>query len=103
MISAEEIWGDTTRLDPLAGYFKGMLQESGLVDIVPNEVVPTWRNGRSGRDEITKILDRVIMSEDMVTSVGRHRSWVDYPYISDHAPIFYRLTTYLILLLILSR
>jgi hypothetical protein len=27
------------------------------------------------------------MSEDMITIVGRHRSWVAYPYISDHAPV----------------
>jgi hypothetical protein len=27
------------------------------------------------------------MTEDIVLSVGRHRSWVAYPYISDHAPV----------------
>jgi hypothetical protein len=62
MIIIEEIWGGTARLDPLVGYFKDLFQRIGSVDIVPNVVVSTWRNFRSGRDEIAKILDRVIFS-----------------------------------------
>jgi hypothetical protein len=42
---------------------------------------------RGGSEGIAKRLDRVFMSEDLVSSVGRYRSWVAYPYISDHAPV----------------
>jgi hypothetical protein len=86
-VSIGEVWGDTAKLDPTSGYFKGIFQENHLVDILPGDVVPTWRNGRVGRDEISKRLDRVYMSQDSISIVGRHRSWVAYPYISDHAPI----------------
>jgi hypothetical protein len=58
------------------------------VDIVPDELVPTWRNSRTGSETISKRLDRVFLSEDLVIGKGKIRSWVAYPYLSDHAPIF---------------
>jgi hypothetical protein len=48
IVNVGEVWGDTTHVDPLAGYFKDIFQGNRLVDILPDEVVPTWRNGRSG-------------------------------------------------------
>jgi hypothetical protein len=99
-VSAGEVWGDTTHLDPLAGYFKDIFQENRLVDILPDEVVPTWRNGRSRCEGISKRLDRVYLSEDLLSNAGRHRSWVSYPYLSDHAHVLlqlennYHTTTY---------
>lgn len=57
------------------------------MDIVPDEIVPTSCNGRSGSENITKHLDWVFMSEDLATGDGKIRSWVAYPYLSDHAPI----------------
>jgi hypothetical protein len=44
----EEIWGATAHLDNLAGFFKQLLQDNHLVDLLPDVVTPTWRNGRSG-------------------------------------------------------
>jgi hypothetical protein len=43
-----EVWGSSTSLDPLAGYFGTLLQDHHLVDFLPDDIVPTWRNGRSG-------------------------------------------------------
>jgi hypothetical protein len=54
-------------------------------------VVPTWRNGRIGVDEILKRLDRIYVSEDIISSSVRYKTWVDYPYISDHAPVLLQL------------
>jgi hypothetical protein len=54
-------------------------------------VVPTWRNGRTGVEEITKRLDIIYVSEDLISSSVRYRSWVEYPYISDHAPVLLQL------------
>jgi hypothetical protein len=71
------------------------------VDITPIDCGPTWRNGRSGIEEITKILDMIYMVEDLLKVVGRHRSWVAMPFISDHALVllqldnFHRIVTFL--------
>jgi hypothetical protein len=32
-----------------------------------------------------------MLSEDLLVSVGLYRSWVAYPYISDHAPVLLQL------------
>jgi len=40
-ISVGEVWGESTKLDPLSGLFKGNFQENHLLDILPDEVVPT--------------------------------------------------------------
>jgi hypothetical protein len=50
-----------------------------------------WRNGRTGVDSISKRLDRVLLSEDILASVGLYRSWVEYPFVSDHAPVLLQL------------
>ena len=64
-----------------------MMLEHHLIDLVPVETVPTWRNGRSGRDNISKGLDRVIVSKILLNDVGRFRSWVEIPFVSNHAPV----------------
>jgi hypothetical protein len=45
-VSAREVWGDSKKLDPMFGFFKGFFQGNHLVDIIPIEVVTTWKNGR---------------------------------------------------------
>jgi hypothetical protein len=57
----------------------------------PLELVPTWRNGRSGEQNIQKRLDRVYVAEGLLHESARFRSWVGHPYFSDHAPIFFQL------------
>jgi hypothetical protein len=64
-----------------------MMLDHHLIDLLPDEIVPTWRNGRSGLDSISKCLDRVLASESLLNDVGRFRSWVDLPFVSDHAPV----------------
>jgi hypothetical protein len=58
-----------------------------LIDIKPDKVVPTWRNGRSGQEAIAHRLDRFLVAEDLLIDIGIYRSWVEFPYVSDHAPI----------------
>jgi hypothetical protein len=41
-LNVSEVWGDSSHVDPLAGYFKYLFQGNRLVDILPDEVVPTW-------------------------------------------------------------
>jgi hypothetical protein len=66
---------------------------SGAVirSINSTEVVPTRRNGRTRVEEIAKRLDKSYVSEDLISSSMRYTSWVDYPYISDYAPVLLQL------------
>jgi hypothetical protein len=61
------------------------------MDILPNVVVPTWRNGILGTYNILKRIDRVFIESDFLRTLGRYRSWVTYPYIFDHAPVLLQL------------
>jgi hypothetical protein len=44
----DEVWGVVTQLDKLADYFKSMIQDHHLVDLILDEVIPTWQNGILG-------------------------------------------------------
>jgi hypothetical protein len=44
-----------------------------------------------GSEAIPKRLDRFLVSEDFLMEVRLHRAWVEYPFVSDHAPIFLQL------------
>jgi endonuclease/exonuclease/phosphatase family metal-dependent hydrolase len=86
--NSKAFWGVTALVDPLAAFLKVFFFVfNQLVDISPTKVVPTWRNGRTGVDEIVKRLDMIYVTKDRISSSVRYRSWVDYPYISDHAPV----------------
>jgi hypothetical protein len=39
----------------------------------------------------SKRLDRFLISEDLLMEVKLHRTWVEYPFVSDHAPILLQL------------
>jgi hypothetical protein len=56
--------------DGFAGFlgilFQKSIAKNHLVDIQPPEVMPTWRNGRSGVESIQKRLDRVCVSDSLL-------------------------------------
>jgi hypothetical protein len=54
-------------------------------------LVPTWRISRRGAGSISKRLDRFYVIEDLLAGVCRYKSWVDFPYFSNHAPVLLRL------------
>jgi hypothetical protein len=54
-------------------------------------LTPTWRNGRVGADYISKRLDRFLISEHLLSLEERYRTWVNLPFLSDHAPIILHL------------
>lgn len=86
--SIRETWGDYASLDSLADLFTSLFSQHNLVDYAPVQLAPTWRNGRLGSDSILKRLDRFLISDQLITSQDRIRSWVDSAFLSDHAPIF---------------
>jgi hypothetical protein len=50
--SPKEFWGENALVDSLAGFFKGLFTKNNLVDAASMEVLPTWRNGRKGPENI---------------------------------------------------
>jgi hypothetical protein len=90
-ISSREVWGDVARVDPLQHYFSHLVQTGGLVDVEPVKILLTWRNGRKGQDYIAKRLDRFLISEKLVSSGIRYRSWICNDKISDHMPVMLQL------------
>ena len=90
-VSTEEVWGRSVNLGPQAGFFRALFQAHKLIDVHPDKIVPTWRNGRLGTDSIAKRLDKFLVSEDILLSVGLYRSWVEYPFVLDHAHVILQL------------
>jgi hypothetical protein len=64
------------------------LGESGLLDIAPTKLCPTWRNKRLGEDHIAKRIDCFLISTYLVESPLLFRQWVGSGGESDHYPIF---------------
>jgi hypothetical protein len=78
---SDEVWGVGALIDPLVGFFKELFANNHLVDIQPAELVPTWRNGRSGGQGIQKRLDRVYASKlFLLIQLGIDRGWNSHSY-----------------------
>ena len=86
-LGANEIWGTKAHLNPLMPLFSQLIADHNLVDLAPPYAGPTWRNGRSGVDGISKRLDKFLLSAFVVPSMHRHRVWSTPSDISDHYPI----------------
>ena len=61
------------------------------VEAVP--MFPTWSNGRSRVEKISKQLDWFYLSEDLSSSLSRLCSWVVPTNFSDHRLIVLQLET----------
>lgn len=59
-----------------------------LVDLKPTKLVPTWHNGRVGLSVVARSLDRCLVSKVSLYTLSLSRTWVEYPFISDHALLF---------------
>jgi hypothetical protein len=93
-LSTREVWGDSARNDPLTDFFTSLIQSSGLVDVQPTKLAPTWRNGRAGSAGIAKILDRFLLDDSLIGSSSKIRSWVINSTISDHNTICLQLDSF---------
>lgn len=84
--SAKDIWGLNNKPNPLAYFLNVLLTKAGIVDIVPNKLMPTWRNGRASDHRVAKHLDNFMVVESLLISF-EYRSWVGTKVILDHQPI----------------
>ena len=83
-----EIWGIRARLGPLSDFFSKYLENYGLADVVPSVMLPTWNNRRVGADNISKRLDRFLLTADLLDFDYFFRQWVGSGGESDHHPVF---------------
>ena len=63
-------------MDKLYNYFSMKMVEHGLLDIEPSKLFPTWSNKRVGHDRIFKILDIILIFEELMEKHFRFRQWV---------------------------
>jgi exonuclease III len=87
ILSSEENWGGSFVPGTVELFLRSLLSSLKLVDLKPTKLTPTWRNGRAGPHATARRLDRCLISEASVSSLGLSRAWVDYPFVSDHAPL----------------
>jgi hypothetical protein len=92
--SLGEMWGHSAAKDPLTDFFNALFIAHDLIDIQPDFLAPTLRNGRLGSTSISKRLDRFYLSESLLTMDEIIRTWVDSPFLSDHAPTLLQFGTY---------
>jgi exonuclease III len=69
-LGAMKVWGPRSSLDPLTDYFTHLLDTLGLLDLSLAKLQPTWRNLRTGDARVSKCLDRFLLTEDLVDSLG---------------------------------
>ena len=86
-ISSSKIWGQKDRIDPLTSYFSHLISSNNLVDLCLSCPGPTWRNGRTVEEGISKIIDRFLSSALHIPSLAYYRSCASPSEVSDHYPI----------------
>jgi endonuclease/exonuclease/phosphatase family metal-dependent hydrolase len=91
ILSSDEHWGGSFVPGQTEDFYRDLFSSKKLIDVKPTKLVPTWRNGRSGHEVIARRLDRCLVSEGLLSTVGLSRSWVEYPYVLDHTPILIQL------------
>lgn len=82
-----EIWGSKIKSDPLAPFFRHILDKNKLVDVEPLPSLPTWSNGREGDLYIVKRLEIFLVVENIIASAKRFIYWIERDCISNHSLI----------------
>jgi hypothetical protein len=86
-LSLREVWGSNPREDRKKSFFLSFMEENKLVDLELTKLSPTWRNFRTGNEEVAKRLDHFLVSELMLSMGSSFRSVVESGDIFDHQPI----------------
>jgi hypothetical protein len=90
ILNSKEIWGGAC--DGLVDeYYRDLFTSKKLIDIKPSKLMPTWRNGRSGHNAIARCLEKVLVSKYLLIEISVYKSWVEFPFFFDHAPICFQL------------
>jgi len=87
-LGSAECWGNCRSPGNMAGRFRRELLNRDVVDVVPENMCPTWDNSRIGQAYIAKRIDRVIMHVSIYAKMGTPVLSIGSDHISDHRPIF---------------
>jgi hypothetical protein len=82
-----ESWGHNAHPDALSEYCIQKLDEKVLIDIAPINFIQTWRNKRKREEYIAKIMDRFLVSKNLMESPLSFKQWVGFGGESNHHPI----------------
>ena len=83
-----EFRGPHDRVDPLIDYFTQKLADKNQINVEPSKLKLTWRNKRVREDQVTKRIDKFVMSENFVERQVLIKQWIGTGGESDHFPIF---------------
>lgn len=86
-LSPDECWGTGRKKDPLSDRIRMKLLNKNLVDIFPENMGPTWENGRMGSAFIAKRIDRFLIKANFIEKWGMPFSSIANEFLSDHKPI----------------
>jgi hypothetical protein len=75
-LSLREVWGVHPMEEKKSDFFLCFLEKERLVDIEPVKLSPTWRNFRTGDEEVAKILDLFLVSKSLLNMDSNFRSGV---------------------------
>ena len=81
------IGGSDARWNLYLHILQTFFMENNLWDIQPHKLYLAWYNGRTGDAYIGKRLDRFILHEQLLESLGKVHSRVPNIAISEHCPI----------------
>ena len=84
--------GKNAQQDALAPYFNSLFEQKRIIYIHPNQIEPTWRNKRVGEKEISKRLDRILLSEELMQDELVFKIEVESGGLSYHRPITLSIT-----------
>ena len=65
-----ECWGPKAVLDPFSNFFMDVVDQRGLIDVVPLKLNPTWRNRRCGEEHIAKRMDKFLVTKHLVSLIN---------------------------------
>eukprot|EP00253_Pinus_taeda_P024733 PITA_24733 len=86
-LSPDECWGNCRKRDILSDRLRMEFINRKLVDVKPDQLKPTWENGRTGQAYIAKRIDRFFIKASMIEKWGMPYSSIANEFSSDHKPI----------------
>eukprot|EP00253_Pinus_taeda_P006854 PITA_06854 len=69
-LSADECWGNCRKKDLLSDRLRMEFIRRNLVDVKPDQMMPTWENGRTRQAYIAKRIDRFFIKANIIAKWG---------------------------------
>eukprot|EP00253_Pinus_taeda_P012058 PITA_12058 len=83
-----ESWGSAAQIDSITDFMTNLLENTNLIDIPMQKILPSWRNRRVGEVALARRLDRFLIKEALLQKLQLYKQWVGSRGLSDHSPIY---------------